>query len=152
MRQTNREIAELINERLNKTGQVIQDRYRSPVIENEIYAINTVSYIWLNPARAKMVPIKRAHEYKYSSLYYKYRGLPDPISDPYSLLKELTGIDFTGPASVQKFAKDHLNALIGQELSHLCHEMLEHQHSIGSQEFIGSRRRIQNKIPSTAPP
>ena len=139
MRQMNREIAELVNSAFNKTGQAIQDRYRSPVIENEAYAINTVGYIWLNPVRAKMLSIEDAHEYKYSSLFCRYRGLSDPICDSYDSLKEKTGIDLTLGKSEQRFVRDHLNRLISRELSDFCGEIMEHVHSVGSPEFIKKR-------------
>lgn len=140
MRQMNREIAELVNSIFSKTGQAIQDRYRSPVIENEAYAINTVGYIWLNPVRANMLKIEDAHEYKHCSLFYRYRGLKDPICDPYEELKENTGIDLTLGKSEQRFARDHLNSLISRELSDFCPEIMEHVHSLGSPEFI--KRRV----------
>ncbi len=151
MRQTNRAIAELVNSRLNQTGQVIQDRYRSPLIQNRVYCMNTVSYIWLNPVRAGMISIEKAHEYRYCSLFYRYRGLQDPISDSYSLLRELTGMDMTGGNSEQRFAADHLNSLISRELSDLCLEIFEHLHSIGTPEFVGGRRRI-DKVKTSDPP
>jgi len=36
MRTTNSRIAKLINKMFDKTGQAIQDRFKSPVTENEI--------------------------------------------------------------------------------------------------------------------
>ena len=149
MRQTNCEIARIINKTFKKTGQAIQDRYRSPVIENETYAINTVGYIWLNPVRAKMLKIEDAHEYRYCSLFYRYRGLSDPICDSYESLKDNTGIDLTAGKSEQRFARDHLNGLIGREMSDFCPEIMEHVHSLGSTEFV--ERRISWKS-SSGPP
>ena len=146
MRQMNREIAELVNSIFNKTGQAIQDRYRSPVIENEAYAINTVGYIWLNPVRANMLKIEDAHEYRHCSLFYRYRGLDDPICDAYSELKENTGIDLTLGKSEQRFARDHLNSLISRELSDFCPEIMEHLHSLGSPEFIQRRVSFRSAI------
>ena len=139
MRQMNREIAELVNSVFCKTGQAIQDRYRSPVIENETYVINTVGYIWLNPVRARMLSLEDAHEYKFCSLFYRYRGLPDPICDAYDSLKENTGIDLTLGRSEQRFVRDHLNSLISMELSDFCPEVMEHVHSIGAPEFVKVR-------------
>ena len=139
MRQMNREIAELVNSVFCKTGQAIQDRYRSPVIENETYVINTVGYIWLNPVRARMLSLEDAHEYKFCSLFYRYRGLPDPICDSYDSLKENTGIDLTLGRSEQRFVRDHLNSLISMELSDFCPEVMEHVHSIGAPEFVKVR-------------
>ena len=149
MRSANSQIAKFINQVFQKTGSAIQDRYRSPVIEDEAYAINTVGYIWLNPVRANMLKIEDAHEYRYCSLFYRYRGLKDPISDPYKSLEENTGIDFPCGKSEQRFVRDHLNGLISRELSDFCPEIMEHLHSVGSPEFVGRRNTWKS---SAGPP
>lgn len=152
MRQTNRGIAELINKTLNKTGQVIQDRYRSPIIENEVYCLNTIGYIWLNPVRAGITLISKAYNYTHCSLYYRYRGIIDPISDSYTLFKELNGFDITNKKTSQRFARELINPLIGRELSDLCYENMEHLHSIGSPDFIENRRNFRKAFATTGPP
>ena len=45
MHSTNLAIAKAINKEFNKRGQAIEDRYKSPVIESEAYALNTIGYI-----------------------------------------------------------------------------------------------------------
>lgn len=151
MRQTNRDIAELINGHFNKTGQVIQDRYRSPVIENEVYTLNTIDYIWLNPVRAGITSIEKACDYRFSSLFYRHRGLKDPIADSYEKLQELSGVNVTEGQSEQRFTRDHLNALISKELSHLGCDVMEHLHSLGGLEYVLQRKSFRWSN-STAPP
>ena len=146
MKAANCQIAKFINEVFNKTVQAIQDRYRSPIIENETYVINTIGYIWLNPVRAGMVKIEDAHEYGYCSLFYRYRGLRDPIADPYDSLRENIGVDIPATHSEQRFARDHLNALISRELSDFCPEIMEHIHSVGTPEFIRQRHTWRSSV------
>ena len=47
--------AKLINREFKKRGQAIEDRFKSPVIENESNMVNTIGYLWLNHFRAGMV-------------------------------------------------------------------------------------------------
>lgn len=59
------------NQKYNLVGHLFQGRYHAEIIENDAYALQTSSYIHLNPVRAKIVnnPI----EYRWSS-YDVYIG------------------------------------------------------------------------------
>ena len=151
MRSANKAIADLVNKEFKKSGQAIQDRFKSPVIEDESYAINTIGYIWLNPARANLVTIQKAEDYKYGSLYYKFRGLADPIGDSLSELEKLTQFKILKKRSVQRFTLDLLNELKSKwltKLTELCREIYEHSHSIGSPDYIGLRSEKIKAPPS----
>ena len=143
MRYTNRLIAGIVNKEFRQTGQVIQDRYRSPVIENASYCINTMGYIWLNPYKANMLGGKNPASYRFSSLFYKYNGLKDPLSTPYSELKKLIGFDILQGKKLQRFTREHIAWLIrsGEDFSD---ELFENLHSIGSESFCKERRRLEN--------
>ena len=143
MRYTNRLIAGIVNKSLKKTGQVIQDRYRSPVIQDESYCINTVGYIWLNPYKANMLGGKNPATYRFSSLFYKYNGLKDPLSTPYSELKKLIGFDILQGKKLQRFTREHITRLI-QSGADFSDELFENLHSIGSESFCKERRHLEN--------
>ncbi|WP_207912412.1 transposase [Pseudobacteriovorax antillogorgiicola] len=138
---TNLAIAKAINRDFKKSGQAIQDRFKSPVIENHSYALNTVGYIWLNPVRANLIKPKNAQNYPYCSLFYKWRGLHDPLVSDDSILNELLGFSFLQGRSVQQFARYWLQIVLSRISSHSC-EVFENLHSVGSYEFWKSRRPI----------
>ena len=60
------EYASYYNFKHNRNGHVFQNRFKSECIEDDYYFWTCVRYIHLNPVKAKM--IKKAEEYKYSSL------------------------------------------------------------------------------------
>lgn len=55
MRDLNGIYAQSINKRYQTIGHIFQDRFNSFLIEKEAYLLNVVSYIVLNPVRAKLV-------------------------------------------------------------------------------------------------
>lgn len=65
MRNINLFYSKYFNNKYNYVGHLFQGRYKSEVIENDAYNLQTSRYIHLNPVQAKMVeyPI----EYKWSS-------------------------------------------------------------------------------------
>lgn len=142
MRASNKAIANLVNKVFRKSGQAIQDRYKSPVIEDIQYAVKVIGYIWLNPVRAGMIDIRHAQDYLYGSLYYKFRNIKDPLSDSYEELEDLSQFDVLKNRTTIRFIKDYLNELKSKLLSELatyCAEIFEHTHSVGSDTFIKAR-------------
>jgi len=142
MRTTNSKIAKLINKVEKKTGQAIQDRFKSPVIENETYAMNTIQYIWMNPVRAEMIPLKELQNFKYCSLFYKFRGLKDPIcaDDCYEQLKELNGFSLLNGRSEHAFVVETVNEIKSKEHDKLDLEIFLNSHSIGGMRFVKERK------------
>ncbi|SMF85271.1 transposase [Pseudobacteriovorax antillogorgiicola] len=138
---TNLAIAKVINQAFKRRGQAIEDRFKSPVIEDESYALNTVGYIWLNPVRAKLVDPQNAQNYRYSSLFFKWRGLDDPLVSDDSVLGELLGISLLHGRSVQEFARYWLEVVLNR-ISGYISEVFENLHSIGSYDFWKIRRLI----------
>ncbi len=148
MHSTNLAIAKAINKEFNKRGQAIEDRYKSPVIESEAYALNTISYIWLNPLRAGMVNHKSIKDYRYSSLYYKLRGINDPLTSDYKIAEDVFGVDLTDGKSEQKFAIEWLGQILTRGIDFEAAKVFEHLHSVGSDAFI--KRRLPRKYCSSA--
>jgi putative transposase len=70
-----------------RSGQVIQDRAKTPVIEDEDSFKRVMSYVDANPVEAKMV--KHPKDYQWSSYHYYADGKKDLLIDPWPTYKEL---------------------------------------------------------------
>ena len=65
MKRINQIYAAYYNEKYRLMGHLFQGRYKSCLVENDSYFLQTSRYIHLNPVKAKMVP--RAEAYPWSS-------------------------------------------------------------------------------------
>ena len=141
MRHANSIIGRTINKFFSKRSQAIEDRYKSPVIEDESYCLNTITYIWSNPTRAGIVPSGKPEDYYWSSLYRRARGLRDPLVDGYEEIEKLVGYLPGAGKSVQRFVRELLDRC-REEGDFLVAEVYESLHSVGSDEFRLSRRQV----------
>lgn len=73
-------LAKIINKSLNRKGQVIMDRFKSPQIESEDHMLKTMRYIDLNQYRVGKV--KHPKENRWSSYRYYAYGEKDPLITP----------------------------------------------------------------------
>lgn len=153
MHDMNLAIARTVNGFYQRRGKAIEDRFRSPVICDYSYCLSTIQYIWLNPVKAKMIAIKDMQDYRYCSLFYRYRGLQDPLADSYAELKTLTGFDVLQRSrSEQDFARNQLNALKSKarnQCEKLIESIFDHAHTIGNPEAIKARLTILKKYDSS---
>ncbi len=72
--------AKTVNQRLNRLGQVVRDRFLSKQIQDDRHLLIELIYIDLNPVRAEIVDHPRA--YRYCSYRYYAYGEPDPLIEP----------------------------------------------------------------------
>ncbi|MBN8555744.1 MAG: transposase [Deltaproteobacteria bacterium] len=72
--------ARFINTQMERKGQVIMDRLRSPQIQTERYLLTVLRYVDLNPVRAGIC--KNAKDYRWSSHRSYAHGKKDPLLDP----------------------------------------------------------------------
>jgi len=72
--------ARILNKRIKRRGQVIMDRFKSPVIHAEFDHLQVMFYIDLNPKRAGLV--KHPKEYKWTSFHFYAYGKDDPLLTP----------------------------------------------------------------------
>jgi len=89
MRVVNSCFSRIINKRLNRCGQVIMDRFRSPLISTDASLLRVMRYIDLNPYRANIV--KHPKENKFSSYRFYAYGEKDElitVSPAFMLLGE----------------------------------------------------------------
>lgn len=80
MQLVNSQFAKKINKAMERRGQVVMDRYKSPVIQSDETLLRVMAYVDLNPQRAKMV--SHPKNYKWSSYKYYAYGEKDPLITP----------------------------------------------------------------------
>ena len=72
--------ARTINKRAKRRGQVVMDRFKSPVIQSDLDHLQVMFYIDLNPKRAGMVQHPKEHHW--TSFHYYAYGQGDPLLTP----------------------------------------------------------------------
>lgn len=80
MQLVNSQFAKKINKALKRRGQVIMDRFKSPVIQTDEALLRVITYGDLNPQRARM--ISHPKDYRWSSYRYYAYGEKDPLITP----------------------------------------------------------------------
>jgi len=117
MRYINLLYTKYFNNKYNFIGHLFQGRYKSEIIENDTYNLETSRYIHLNPVKANMVntPI----EYKWSS-YDIYMGQrKSEIVSEEKILSYFKG-------NSRKLYKDYVESkLIDPEIDHKTQQVLE---------------------------
>jgi len=81
------------NRRWNHVGHLLQDRYKSTLVDKDSYLLTLIKYIHLNPVRGGLC--KLPEEYIWSS-HIEYLGLRDPVVDTefaLSLFKDVEDYD-----------------------------------------------------------
>lgn len=66
-----------INHNYNRSGTLWEGRYKSSLIQDDVYLLNCMRYIELNPVLAKLV--KTAVAYRWSSYAANARGIKDSL-------------------------------------------------------------------------
>ena len=79
-RVVNCQFAKAVNRHLKRRGQVVMDRFKSPLIETDEHMLTAMAYIDLNPHRAGKVSHPRKNDWS-SYGYYAY-GKDDPLITP----------------------------------------------------------------------
>ena len=79
-RVVNSQFARIVNKQLKRRGQVVMDRFKSPMIESDEHMLTVMAYTDLNQHRVKKVPHPRKNDWS-SYPYYAY-GKSDPLITP----------------------------------------------------------------------
>lgn len=89
--------AKLINNKINRTGSLFQQKTKAKFLENKNYAMTAFRYIHQNPVKANLVD--KLEDWNYSS-YNEYCGLPSSIKlsnvELGKAIFEFEVTDFTG--------------------------------------------------------
>lgn len=92
-----------------RRGQIVMDRFKSPIIESELIHLDVMHYIDLNPKRANMVA--HPQKYKWSSYLHYAHGKEDPLLDEPECYTNLG----TTPEERQKRYREIVNAILGAD-------------------------------------
>lgn len=87
MQAVGRRYVQYINHSYKRTGSLWEGRYKSSLIQAEIYLLTCMRYIELNPARAGMV--QDPGQYRWSSYRHNALGQPDLRLTPHPLFLAL---------------------------------------------------------------
>lgn len=79
-RVVNSQFARIVNKQLKRRGQVVMDRFKSPIIESDEHMLKVMAYVDLNDHRAKKV--RHPHNNEWSSYQYYAYGRSDPLITP----------------------------------------------------------------------
>lgn len=80
MQTVNSQFAKMVNKKENRRGQVVMDRFASPIIQTDEELLNVMGYGDLNSTRAKKVAHPK--DYHWCSYRYYAYGEPDPLITP----------------------------------------------------------------------
>lgn len=117
------------NRRYRHIGHVFQGRHKAILCDSDAYLAELVSYIHLNPVRAKMV--ERPEDYPYSS-HREYLGLaPAGVTDVDPLLRRF---GHTREIAIERF-REHVAASIGIKYPKHLDSPAEAR-ILGSEEFV----------------
>jgi len=114
MQALGRRYVRYFNNRYRRTGTLWEGRFKSCLVEDEVYLLHVYRYIELNPVRAKMVQC--AADYKWSSYQINALGKKSTLCSPHSLYYRL------GTNSEQRmveYQKLFDTALVSEQLSEI---------------------------------
>ncbi len=143
MRTVNSQLATFINRIEKRDSQAIRERYKSPLITNERYFLQTMQYIWLNRYQ---VDGKDPATDPYCSVSWRL-GLPviryiTEVEEKQKLLSELLDDypDFASTKSdLRKFIRDLLNEALSKVEIYI-NTLFENGHTIGDEMDVIFRR------------
>lgn len=75
---------EYFNKAYNRTGTLLEGRYKATLIDSEAYALTCYRYIEMNPVRANDM-VDHPAEYPWSSYRYNALGEANPLIVPHDL-------------------------------------------------------------------
>lgn len=111
MQQTGRFYVPYINHKYNRTGTLWEGRFKSSLVDDELYVLACMRYIEMNPVRAHMV--KAPQDYKWSSFNSNVRGTYDPLISEH--------VSYEGLAKIRKKQQETYRDLF---LEHLDEKIL----------------------------
>ena len=118
------------NTKRERSGHLLQGRYKAIVVEADEYAKELSRYIHLNPVRAGMVKIPEEYEWSSCRYYTVRRKAPDWLQRDFIL-----GYFDTKPTAAMKIYRSFVNSLTDQEYASPLSE-LSHSVILGGREFV----------------
>lgn len=130
-RVVNNLFAKKYNKIHGRRGQVVMDRFKSPVIQTDESALRVMIYIDMNPVRARIVNHPR--KYGYTSYHYYAYGEKDDLIDPSPAYLVMGST----PQKRQRTYRNMVEAILVEE------GLVKKNYS--SSSFIGDPKWVQEK-------
>jgi len=145
MRVVNSLTARMVNKMSGGDSQVIKERYKSPMITNDHYLINTMQYIWLNRFKVNR---SRPEKDPYCSLSWRLNpACAQSICHDKEQREQLTSLldpldEVPALKAHTKKIKDFLRSLLAkalEKISELCPGIYQNSHTIGDEDYVSLR-------------
>lgn len=107
MQYTGRRYVPYINHQYQRSGTLWEGRYKSSLVQDEVYLLSCMRHIELNPVRANMV--KSANEYRWSSYHFNALGQEDELITEQSVYLSLGTDKQMRNNAYKKLFKTHLS-------------------------------------------
>jgi len=130
-RQVNSLFARTVNKRLKRRGQVVMDRFKSPLIESDEHMLKAMAYVDLNDHRAGKVPHPRKN--KWSSYKYYAYGKPDPLLIP--------SPSYLALGRTQTERQREYRAIVEALMAHRQEINISHTYYIGNPDWVIKKYR-----------
>ncbi|MFH1874390.1 MAG: transposase [Pseudomonadota bacterium] len=130
-RLVNSQFARIVNKHLKRRGQVVMDRFKSPVIESDEHMLTAMAYIDLNQHRVKKVTHPRKNDWS-SYKYYAY-GKADPLITPSPSYLAL------GRNALER--QKQYRAIVEDLIKHRATINISHTHFIGNPDWVLKKYR-----------
>lgn len=137
-RVVNSTFARIFNKEIKRRGQVVMDRFKSPLIQTDADLIKVMLYIDLNPKRAQKV--KHPGNNQFSSHLYYAQGLDDPLITP---APSYLGLGST-PKQRQEVYQNLINEILKDDWK--TKKPYSSVHFIGNPEWVVEKTKILRKI------
>ncbi|SDY20498.1 putative transposase [Allochromatium warmingii] len=125
-----RQFVQYINKTYRRTGTLWDSRYKSSLIQTDIYLLRCQRYIELNPVRANMV--RDPGEYAWSSYRANGLGASDPLLSPHALYLALGETPEARQTAYRELFRTELDEAALTELR----LAIQQSQPIGSERFL----------------
>jgi len=130
-RVVNSRFARIVNKQLKRRGQVVMDRFKSPMIESDEHMLTVMAYADLNQHRAGKVVHPRKNDWS-SYQYYAY-GKADPLITP---SPSYLALGMTPLKRQQEY-----RAIVESIMAHRSEINISHTHFIGNPDWVLKKYR-----------
>lgn len=129
MQDVGRTYVRYVNYTYRRSGTLWEGRYKSSLVDSEVYLLTCMRYIELNPLRANMV--QHPGEYRWSSYASNAHGQNNPLPTPHPVYRHL-GIDL---ACCQQAYRELFRHHMDHTAIHAIREALNQELVLGREDF-----------------
>ena len=145
MRSAGQVYVQAFNARHRRSGTLFQGRFKSCLVDSDLYVLNVIRYIELNPVRARLA--LRAEDWRWSSVHSHVRSACDPLVTPHPLYLAM-GID---RCEREEAYRRWLSAGISDDELSRIRQSLTQERSLGDERFRQMVERALNRAASCRP-